>query len=74
LKILITEMDVADHLLPSNVVVRDRIVAGIYEDYLSVVLDEPAVIALITWGLSDRYAGISEYYPGQIKHKPAPAL
>jgi len=72
LKILITEMDVADHLLPSNVVVRDRIVAGIYEDYLSVVLDEPAVIALITWGLSDRYAGISEYYPRSDKAQARP--
>jgi endo-1,4-beta-xylanase len=27
----------------------------VYEDYLSVVLDEPAVIGVLTWGLSDRY-------------------
>jgi endo-1,4-beta-xylanase len=63
LKILITELDVVDKKLPADIEVRDRIVAGVYEDYLSVVLDEPAVIAVITWGLSDRYNWISEFHP-----------
>lgn len=63
LKILITEMDVSDGKLPSNVAVRDRIVAGVYEDYLSVVLDEPAVISVVTWGLSDQYTWLSKDYP-----------
>lgn len=63
LKILITEMDVADQKLPLDVAVRDRIVGGIYEDYLSVVLDEPAVIAVMTWGLSDRYTWLSKQRP-----------
>jgi endo-1,4-beta-xylanase len=63
LKILITEMDVRDKDLPSDPVVRDRIIAGAYEDYLSVVLNEPAVIAVVTWGLSDRYTWISEFFP-----------
>ena len=63
LKILITEMDVNNTKLPADVEVRDRIVAGVYEDYLSVVLEEPAVIALITWGLSDRYTYHAEFHP-----------
>lgn len=63
LKILITEMDVIDKRLPLDVVVRDRIVARAYEDYLSVVLDEPAVIAVLTWGLSDQYTWLSYYQP-----------
>jgi endo-1,4-beta-xylanase len=63
LKILITEMDVTDKDLPLDVNVRDRIVAATYEDYLSVVVSEPSVIAVITWGLSDRYTWISEYAP-----------
>jgi endo-1,4-beta-xylanase len=63
LKILITEMDVIDKKLPLDVVVRDRIVARAYEDYLSVVLDERAVIAVLTWGLSDRYTWLSEFHP-----------
>lgn len=63
LKILITEMDVIDKKLPVELTVRDRIVAAAYEDYLSVVLDEPAVIAVITWGLSDRYTWLSRSHP-----------
>ena len=63
LKILITEMDVTDTKLPSDLGVRDRIIAGVYEDYLSVVLEEPAVIAVLTWGLSDRYTWLSQAHP-----------
>ncbi|MBW4560915.1 MAG: endo-1,4-beta-xylanase [Mojavia pulchra JT2-VF2] len=63
LKIMITEMDVADKKLPTDVKVRDRIIAGVYEDYLSTVLDEQAVIAVITWGLSDRYSYVSQSQP-----------
>jgi endo-1,4-beta-xylanase len=60
LKILITELDVSDKNLPLDVSIRDRIVAAIYEDYLSAVLEEPAVIAVLTWGLSDRYTWLNE--------------
>ncbi len=63
LKILITELDVVDRMLPSDINVRDRIVARVYEDYLSIVLDEPAVIAVLTWGLSDRHTWHSGYNP-----------
>lgn len=63
LKILVTELDVTDKKLPADITVRDRIVAAAYEDYLNVVLDEPAVIAVLTWGLSDRYTWLSEFEP-----------
>ncbi len=63
LKILITELDVKDQRLPVDPTVRDHIIAAAYEDYLSVVLDEPAVIAVLTWGLSDRYSWLSIYSP-----------
>ena len=61
LKIMITELDVGDQKLPSDIAARDRIVAAAYEDYLSVVLDEPAVIAVLTWELSDRNTWLSSY-------------
>ncbi len=67
LKILITELDVIDKRLPADIEVRDRIVAGVYEDFLSVVLDEPAVIAVLTWGLSDRHTWHSGYNPREDK-------
>lgn len=63
LKIMITEMDVIDQGLPLNMTVRDRIIARVYEDYLSVALDEPATIAVMTWGLSDRYTWLSWFRP-----------
>jgi endo-1,4-beta-xylanase len=63
LKIMITEMDVIDKNLPIDIEKRDRIIAGVYEDYLSTVLDERAVISVITWGLSDRYSWQTEFEP-----------
>ncbi|GAB1543045.1 hypothetical protein NUACC21_57190 [Scytonema sp. NUACC21] len=63
LKILVTELDVIDKQLPADPTVRDRMVASKYEDYLSVVLDEKAVIAVLTWGLSDRYTWLSSFNP-----------
>lgn len=58
---MITELDVEDQGLPVDVSARDRRIAGVYEDYLSVVLDEPAVVAVLTWGLSDRSTWLSTY-------------
>lgn len=63
LKILITEMDVTDKKLPKDIITRDRIVAGVYHDYLSTALDERAVIAVLTWGLSDGYTWLAEFQP-----------
>lgn len=63
LKILITELDVSDQGLPADIANRDRLVADAYREYLDVVLDEPAVIAVLTWGLSDRYTWLSEFKP-----------
>ncbi len=73
LKILITEMDVTDKNLPLDVAVRDHIVAGVYEDYLSAALDEKAVIAVLTWGLSDRYTWLTEFEP-RSDHAPVRPL
>jgi endo-1,4-beta-xylanase len=63
LKILITEMDVLDDGLPADITVRDRGVADVYRRYLDVALDHPAVKALITFGLSDRYTWLQEDFP-----------
>ncbi len=74
LKILITELDVEDKDLPADLALRDRRVAQVYQDYLSVVLDEPAVIAVLTWGLSDRYSWLSNYAarPDGLPVRPLP--
>jgi endo-1,4-beta-xylanase len=56
LKILITELDVLDLGAPADIRLRDQAVADLYRRLLSVALDETAVAAVTTWGLSDRYS------------------
>ncbi|MEM6612663.1 MAG: endo-1,4-beta-xylanase, partial [Cyanobacteria bacterium P01_C01_bin.72] len=63
LEIIISELDVSDVELPKNIQARDRIVAESYYQYLSVVLDEPAVTTVINWGLNDRYTWLSDFAP-----------
>ncbi|MFL5761134.1 MAG: endo-1,4-beta-xylanase [Thermomicrobiales bacterium] len=63
LKIFITEMDVLDDGLPAESAPRDQAIADIYEKYLTTTLREPAVAAVITFGLSDRYTWLQEDYP-----------
>ncbi len=53
LKLLITEMDVADDSRPKDVAVRDRAVAQLYYHYLHTVLKQKNVIAVLNWGLSN---------------------
>ena len=59
LRILITELDVFDIAVPGSVRMRDNAVAGLYRDVLAVILDEPAVASVVTWGLSDRYTWLT---------------
>jgi len=62
LKIMITELDVLDNGAPSNIAQRDRAVAEAYKRILEVALDSPALIAVVTWGLSDRYTWLTPRY------------
>lgn len=55
----ITELDVNDQNLHGSAAHRDRIVAQHYRAFLQVALSEPAVRAVTTWGLSDRYTSKS---------------
>jgi len=56
-------MDVLDDGLPPDVGERDRAVADMYRTYLEAALEEPAVAAFMTFGLSDRYTWLQEDYP-----------
>ena len=59
LKIAITELDVDDRGASPAPNERDRAVADVYARFLAVALDEPAVIALVTWGLCDPYSWLN---------------
>jgi endo-1,4-beta-xylanase len=55
LKILVTEHDVDDRGGPQDTGLRDQAVADASRRFLDVMLDCDATIAVLTWGLSDRF-------------------
>ena len=55
LSVLVTELDVDDENGPMDAAARDRAVADEAARFLDVVLDSPALSAILTWGLTDRY-------------------
>ena len=60
LQVYLTELDVNEDDLPYNdVAQRDRAIAGVYRDCLTAVLSEPAVKAVLTWGVSDRHTWLN---------------
>lgn len=61
-KILISELDVFDVSTPPETAARDQAVGDLYGAFLRVALDEPAVSAVVTWGLSDRYTWLTPLY------------
>ncbi|MGW0229369.1 endo-1,4-beta-xylanase [Actinopolymorpha singaporensis] len=63
LRILITELDVLDDGLPTATGPRDRMVADVYRRYLDVTLECADVVAVVDFGLSDRYTWLDEDYP-----------
>ena len=56
LKIVITELDVDDRSSTAEIPARDQAIADVYARFLAVALDEPAVCALVTWGVCDPYS------------------
>ncbi|MBD2748981.1 endo-1,4-beta-xylanase [Microvirga sp. BT688] len=63
LSVMITEMDVSDHLCPRDRRQRDAIVAETYRTYLDLVLEEAEVLAVSTWGLSDDRTWLNGFRP-----------
>ena len=63
LEIYVTELDVNDQKVPGTAARRDVVVADNYRAFLDVVLDEPAVKRVTTWGLTDRHTSKSGMFP-----------
>jgi endo-1,4-beta-xylanase len=59
LQVFLTEMDVNDRALPPAIPDRDHAVAETYQRYLATVLTDPAVKAVLTWGITDRYTWLN---------------
>lgn len=62
-KIIISELDVLDDDLPTEIADRDWAIAAATRLYLETALREPAVASVITFGLSDRYTWLQEDAP-----------
>ena len=60
LRIIISELDVADKALPADPAARDKRVAEEAKRYLETVLDEKRVIAVLSWGLSDKHSWLNQ--------------
>jgi endo-1,4-beta-xylanase len=65
IELAVTELDVVDAAAPSDIARRDRMVADEYRRFLDVMLDEPAVRTVFTWGLSDRHSWLVRRESGE---------
>lgn len=70
LQIFLAELDVNEDDLPANdAAMRDLAVAKTYADFLHVALANPAVKAMLTWGVSDRRTWLND---GPTHHRKQP--
>jgi endo-1,4-beta-xylanase len=62
-KLIVTEFDVNDHAAPTNIAVRDRMVADYGRAYLDLMLSYPQLGDLLAWGMVDRYSWLNNFDP-----------
>ena len=55
LQVFVTELDINERKLDGTVAERDTAIARFYKDYLTMMLAEPNVRAVLTWGITDKY-------------------
>ena len=61
-RLLITELDVNDFKIRGNDAERDAAVARHLAEYLDIVFSAARPLSIATWGLSDRYTWLKQYY------------
>jgi endo-1,4-beta-xylanase len=59
LEIYVTEMDVNDRQLAPDDATRDKAVAATYRGYLDLVLKNPALKSVLTWGITDEFTWLN---------------
>jgi endo-1,4-beta-xylanase len=74
LKIVITEFDVRDNRVGGDPALRDAAVASHGRAYLDAVLTCPAVMGVLSWGLSDRRSWLNDELPrdDKLTQRPLP--
>ncbi len=78
LEVYITEMDVNTRNLAVGQLEQDAAVAKVYTDYLNLVLAEPNVPVVLTWGITDALSWLNDPDRSEFKrqdgspHRPLP--
>jgi endo-1,4-beta-xylanase len=62
-KLLITEFDVKDTALPSDIALRDAKVADYARRYFDVMLDYPELGDILAWGMVDKFNWLQGFAP-----------
>ena len=74
LRVIVTELDVRDDQLPADIPTRDEAVAKHAAAWLEPVLGNPAVLGVLTWGLSDKRSWLNRNFPRKdgLPQRPLP--
>jgi endo-1,4-beta-xylanase len=74
LKVLVTELDVIDWRLPAAIPQRDEAAARHVREFLGALRDAGGLETVITWGITDRYTWIPEFFkrPDGLPNRPLP--
>src|SRR5271168_388996 len=74
LQVYVTELDVDDQFMPSDIPERDRQVAELYRSFLENILRHNSVKAVLTWCLSDRDSWLQSFRPRKdgLPQRPLP--
>ena len=74
LQVYVTELDVDDSSLPADIPERDRLVAEHYQSFLTNILRQPNLKAVLTWCLSDRDSWLQGFRPrpDRLPQRPLP--
>jgi endo-1,4-beta-xylanase len=62
-QLVITEFDVNDRMAPTDIAVRDRMVADYARAYLDLMLSYPQLRDVLCWGMCDRYSWLNGFDP-----------
>ena len=65
LEVFVTEMDVNTHAVVGDAAAQDAAVATVYRDYLRLVLAEPNVPIVLTWGLDSAHSWLNNSHGDQ---------
>jgi endo-1,4-beta-xylanase len=65
LEVFVTEMDVNTHAVVGGPDAQDAAVSAVFHDYLRLVLAEPNVPIVLTWGLDNAHSWLSQVHGSQ---------